>query len=61
MAFNIEFSVENTGSMIARDWQKKYSKFVNPQVIKDNFQIENSQIELSVDIVKKNKYIVQNN
>ena len=59
MAFSIEFSVENTGSIIAIEWQKEYSRFVNPQVIKDNFQIENSQIELTVEIGKKKKSFVQ--
>ena len=59
MAFNIELSVENTGSLIAIEWQKEYSKFVNPKVIKDNFQIESSQIELNDDIVIKKKSFVQ--
>ena len=53
MAFNIELSVENTGSTIAIEWQKEYTRFVNPQVINDNFQIENSKIELTDDIIRK--------
>ena len=59
MAFNIELSVENTGSMIAIEWQKPYSKYVNPKIMKDSFQIENPQIELTDDMVDKKKSFVQ--